>query len=93
MASIIKSNKKSCRLLVDDEQSVVQKYRHFKVFLDHNRECLQLISALESRYYRGEGFDRAEIKALLDRRAMILDKLKSLIKEKGEAAVLFDIES
>ena len=67
MASIIKSNKKSCRLLVDDQQSVVQKYRHFKAFLEHNRECLQLISALESRYYRGEGFDRAEIKDLLDR--------------------------
>jgi len=34
-----------------------------------------------------------EIQALLDRQNMILDKLKSLIKEKGEAAVLFDIES
>ena len=67
MASIIKSSKKSCRLLVDDEQSVVQKYRHFKAFLEHNQECLQLISALESRYYRGEGFDRGEIKNLLDR--------------------------
>jgi hypothetical protein len=35
----------------------------------------------------------SEIQALLDRQNMILDKLKSLIKEKGEAAVLFDIES
>ena len=67
MASIIKTSKKSCRLLVDDEQSVVQKYRHFKAFLEHNQECLQLISALESRYYRGEGIDRGEIKNLLDR--------------------------
>jgi hypothetical protein len=34
-----------------------------------------------------------EIKALLDRRNLILEKLESLIKDKGEAAVLFDIES
>ncbi len=33
-----------------------------------------------------------EIKALLDRRILILDKLKDLIKEKGEDAVLFDIK-
>jgi hypothetical protein len=33
-----------------------------------------------------------EIKALLDRRSLILDKIQSLIKEKGEAAVLFDIK-
>lgn len=33
-----------------------------------------------------------EIKALLDRRTLILDKLQSLIKDKGEAAVLFDIK-
>lgn len=33
-----------------------------------------------------------EIKALLDRRNMILEKLQSLIKDKGEAAVLFDIK-
>jgi len=32
------------------------------------------------------------IKALLDRRALILDKLKNLIKEKGEDAVLFNIK-
>ena len=67
MASIIKSKKKSCRLLVDEQQSVVQKYRHFKAFLNHNRECLQLISYTENLYYRGEGFDRSEVKNLLDR--------------------------
>jgi hypothetical protein len=33
-----------------------------------------------------------EIKALLDRKAIILDKLKGLIKDKGEDAVLFDIK-
>ena len=33
-----------------------------------------------------------EIKALLKRRTLILDKLQSLIKEKGEEAVLFDIK-
>ena len=33
-----------------------------------------------------------EIQALLDRRALILDKLKNLIKEKGEDAVLFNIK-
>jgi hypothetical protein len=33
-----------------------------------------------------------EIKALLDRRNLILDKLQGLIKSKGEAAVLFDIK-
>jgi pyruvate,water dikinase len=67
VASIIKSSKKSCRILVDNQQQVARKYQHFRVFLDHNRECLQLISALESRYYRAEDFDRAEIKDLLDR--------------------------
>ena len=65
MASLIKSSKKSCRILVDNQQQVAQKYLHFRAFLEHNRECLQLISALESRYYRGEGFDRSEIKDLL----------------------------
>ena len=34
-----------------------------------------------------------EIKALLDRKALILDRLTGLIKEKGEDAVLFDIKS
>jgi pyruvate,water dikinase len=53
--------------LVDNQQQVAQKYQHFRIFLEHNRECLELISALERRYYQGEGFDRAEIKALLDR--------------------------
>jgi pyruvate,water dikinase len=67
MASIIKSSRKSCRILVDNQQQAAQKYQHFRIFLEHNRECLQLISALESRYYRGEGFDRAEIKDLLGR--------------------------
>jgi hypothetical protein len=33
-----------------------------------------------------------EIKALLDRRTLILDKLQGLIKDKGEAAVLFEIK-
>lgn len=33
-----------------------------------------------------------ETKALLERRALILDKLQSLIKEKGEAAILFEIK-
>jgi pyruvate,water dikinase len=67
MASTIKSSKKSCRILVDNQQQASQKYQHFRIFLEHNRECLQLISALESRYYRGEGFSRAEIKDLLGR--------------------------
>ena len=34
-----------------------------------------------------------EIKGLLDRRNLILEKLKDLIKDKGENAVLFDLES
>lgn len=33
-----------------------------------------------------------EIKALLDRRNLILERLEGLIKEKGEAAVLFDLK-
>jgi len=33
-----------------------------------------------------------EIQALLDRRNMILEKIKELIKDKGDAAVLFDIK-
>lgn len=34
-----------------------------------------------------------EIKGLLDRRNLIIEKIKNLIKDKGEAAVLFDLES
>jgi len=34
-----------------------------------------------------------EIKGLLERRDLILEKLKDLIKDKGEKAVLFDLES
>jgi pyruvate,water dikinase len=67
MSSIIRFKKKSCRLLVDDQQQVAQKYKHFKGFLEHNRKSLQLISAVESLYYRGEVFSRTEIKDLLDR--------------------------
>jgi pyruvate,water dikinase len=66
MPSIIKS-KKSCRLLADDQQRVSKKYKHFKSLLAHNGESLQLISTIESLYYRGEGFGRAEINGLLDR--------------------------
>jgi hypothetical protein len=34
-----------------------------------------------------------EIKGLLDRRNLIIEKIKNLIKDKGEAAILFDLES
>lgn len=78
--------KKSCRLLVDDQQQVVHKYRHFKVFLEHNRESLQLISAVESLYYRGEGFNRAEIKDLLNRlKNETAELVEALTKLSGRA--------
>ena len=86
MSSIIRSKKKSCRLLVDDQQQVVQKYNHFKKFLEHNRESLQLISAVESLYYRGEGFNRAEIKDLLGRlKTETAELIETLTKLSGRA--------
>ena len=30
MSSIIKSSKKSCRILVDNQQQAAQKYQHFR---------------------------------------------------------------
>ena len=66
MPSLIKP-KKSCRLLVDDQQQVTKKYKHFKELLDHNRECLQFIATILSLYYHGEGFERSNILGLVDR--------------------------
>ena len=86
MSSIIRSKKKSCRLLVDDQQQVVRKYNHFKKFLEHNRTSLQLISAVESLYYRGEGFNRAEIKDLLGRlKTETAELIETLTKLSGRA--------
>ena len=86
MSSIIRSKKKSCRLLVDDQQHVVQKYKYFKVFLEHNRKSLQLISAMESLYYRGEGFNREEIKDLLGRlKTETAELIEALTKLSGRA--------
>ena len=86
MPSIIRSKKKSCLLLVDDQQQVVQKYNHFKKFLEHNRKSLQLISAVESLYYRGEGVNRAEIKDLLGRlKTETAELIKTLTKLSGRA--------
>ena len=50
------SRNKTCDLLVNVDGKVVEKYRHFKDFLTHNRDALNAIAELEQTYYGGSSF-------------------------------------
>jgi pyruvate,water dikinase len=50
------STKKSCRLLVNLEGDLVEKYNYFKEFLGQNYQALNLLAELEQIYYTGAPF-------------------------------------
>jgi pyruvate, water dikinase len=50
------STKKSCRLLVNLEGILVDKYNYFKEFLSQNYQALSLLAELEQIYYTGAPF-------------------------------------
>jgi pyruvate, water dikinase len=57
------SKKNACTLLVNVEGKVVAKYKHFKDFLCHNHDALNLIAELEQTYYAGSPFSMGSVKS------------------------------
>lgn len=58
---LFSSSAKSCRLLVNLDGQVVEKYRHFKDFLGHNYAALTKLAELEQLYYAGSPFSMGEV--------------------------------
>jgi pyruvate,water dikinase len=55
------STNKACRLLVNLDGEVVEKYRYFKEFLGHNYVALQRLAELEQIYFTGAPFNMREM--------------------------------
>jgi pyruvate,water dikinase len=55
------STNKACRLLVNLDGQVVEKYHHFKEFLGHNYVALQRLAELEQIYFTGAPFNMREM--------------------------------
>jgi pyruvate,water dikinase len=55
------STNKSCRLLVNLDGEIVEKYRLFKEFLGHNYVALQRLAELEQIYFTGAPFNMREV--------------------------------
>jgi pyruvate,water dikinase len=55
------STRKSCRLLVNLDGEIVEKYRYFQEFLGHNYIALQRLAELEQIYYSGTPFNMREV--------------------------------
>jgi hypothetical protein len=60
------SRQNTCSLLVNVEGKVVEKYRHFKDFLTHNRDALNGIAELEQIHYGASAFSLASVKKRYD---------------------------
>jgi pyruvate,water dikinase len=58
------STKKSCRLLVNLEGDIVEKYRYFKEFLGQNYQALNTLAELEQIYYTGAPFSMGGVEKL-----------------------------
>jgi len=87
------SLKRSCRLLVDEEGEVSEKYKHFRAFLIHNQEALGIMAELEQIYYSGGPFSmdsvRTRCDALVQSTRKLVEALTGLAK--GKYAELSDI--
>ena len=87
------SRKKTCDLLVNVDGKVVEKYRHFKDFLTHNRDALNAIAELEQTYYGGSSFSMGSAKKryddLLASTHKLIDALNGI--SKGKYAALSDV--
>lgn len=55
------STKKACRLLVNLEGEIADKYRYFKDFLGHNYVSLNRLAELEQIYFTGSPFNMREV--------------------------------
>jgi len=71
------SRKKTCDLLVNVEGRVVERYKHFKDFLRHNRDSLSLIARLEQTYHSGTPFSMGAVKRAYDE---LMQSTRSLIE-------------
>jgi hypothetical protein len=60
------SRKNTCNLLVNVDGKVVEKYRHFKDFLTHNRNALNGIAELEQIYYGASAFSLVSVQRRYD---------------------------
>jgi pyruvate,water dikinase len=58
------STKKSCRLLVNLEGDIVEKYKYFKEFLGQNYQALNALAELEQIYYTGAPFSMGVVEKL-----------------------------
>lgn len=45
--------KRSCRLLLDDDAAIMERFEHFRQFLRGNRDALNAMAELEQTYYGG----------------------------------------
>lgn len=71
------SRKKTCDLLVNVEGKVVERYKHFKDFLCHNHDSLNLIAQLEQTYYAGSSFSMGSVKRAYEE---LMQSTRSLIE-------------
>ena len=60
------SKEKSCRVLVNLEGRVAEKYSHYRDFLIHNHDALHFISEIELTYHGGQAFIFAQVKEHFD---------------------------
>ena len=71
------SRKKTCDLLVNVDGKAVTRYRHFKDFLTHNHEALNLIAELEQTYYAGRSFSMGSVRRTCEK---VMQATQSLIE-------------
>ncbi len=89
------STKKSCRLLVNLEGEIVEKYGYFKEFLGHDYRALNLLAELEQIYYTGAPFSMSGVeekcRELLACSRLLVQALNKLGRGKyGELAFVLD---
>jgi len=82
------SKEKSCRLLVNLESSIAEKYKWYREFLIHNHEALHIISDLELLHEDSEPFTLTTVKNRYDRLAAttrnLVDALNNLADRRYE---------
>jgi len=71
------SRKRTCDLLVNVEGRVVERYKHFKDFLHHNRDSLNLVARLEQTYHSGGPFSMGSVKRAYEE---LMQSTRSLIE-------------
>jgi pyruvate,water dikinase len=86
-------DKKTCDLLANVDGKVVEKYRHFKDFLTHNRDALNAIAELEQTYYGGSSFSMGSARKRYDDLLASIHKLIDALNgiSKGKYAALSDV--